>query len=373
MNEDRLTFKVPQHIESLAHARDKEQKWKDIIILRNKEHDFFIPIYNDPQSRSLYRLKKRILGPYVPWQYFITLTFANKYEYKLAQEWTYMTIWKDDGVNPAYKIDHTHPIGSVLKFEKCMADIGKGISGEMLNLVFNSIRKKIKFSYVWKYEEGDLHHRPHFHLLIKADGQSPQAIYDLFTKYWKFGMSHLSTVTSHTQVINYVNKYFSKDNETLFFKRGKRRYSTSRDVKAPPIKEENVGLFEYICTTIKNTARRFYYSTRDKAVAYYKNKGKYGPLTILHMDLLTNIIDILQFTLNKIRFYDEMKSGIINKVIYPFSLEKHTIILNLDLFLDPGGSFHNKMLEKERYPLRYDKLNKIPFSQKLKQKHQCEL
>jgi len=70
--------------------------------------------------------------------------------------------------------------------------------------------------YVWKYEEGFQHSRPHFHLLV--DRPIPKCAIHL----WGNGFIQFKLIKNSMHAIAYVSKYMSKHSYTTKFKRGSR-------------------------------------------------------------------------------------------------------------------------------------------------------
>lgn len=183
-------------------------------------------VENSPDAQSLYRLKKRILYNYKKFNYFVTLTFPDKNNgyYKNGLEYSNKHTLMD------IKFKFTFP-GYMRKF-------------------FNRIQqysrryKIIKFSYFWKYEQGEQTNRPHIHCLIgfhpmnlkffkNLDNQQvPLILYKMFMKSWNSGWIDISPITSK-QVDDYLTKYFTKKN-TVNRRNGVRRWSCSRDIVKPP-------------------------------------------------------------------------------------------------------------------------------------------
>ncbi len=255
-----ITSKVDQE-----HERIQLEKWLVserqageyylLLYSYSREEFIIVTVSGDPDTRSLYRMVRRLTYNSAKFEYFVTLTFPDKSE----------------GI---------YPDGSHFKNKFTLSKIRFEMSfGSYMRKFWNRVQQnrrnnKKKFpdsnvrsdldkelmNYFWKYEQGSETNRPHVHAFIGnvslrvpfidsfrpifkvmngktelVDGYIPPVpvkLHDELMNCWQSGYIHISPISSDG-VKKYAGKYFSKKGNIN--KRGRsRRWGTSWGISSVP-------------------------------------------------------------------------------------------------------------------------------------------
>jgi hypothetical protein len=208
----------PKHEEFL----NREGQRSEYKIIRSGCTYKIIWLNQDPELKSLYRLKAKVLQSKIEWKAWWSFTFNDTALKKIE---------KFSGAIMRTFI-------KTLK-QKISRDKDPDISG------------KANFEYIWKYEEGKKHNRPHFHMFC-----SEYIKKSIIDEVWGQGFTYVEKIDNSdpAKLKKYLYKYFSKSSykpETVkedvkqaipvkyqtfkyrlkYWNYGSKRWSSSRGVK----------------------------------------------------------------------------------------------------------------------------------------------
>jgi len=229
----------------------KPVKYPTVAVLEHKYENYFMPIVYNKEALSNSRLKKKVLNADLDWTHWVTLTFADKPFIWMRGRHILPTQWHNGAKLVSYI---HHPMWynfQLINFQ----DIGSAWLRTWKDMFKHRLKRKgydIKFTHVWKYEEGNENSRPHFHFIIHAPGVMTAELYFLFEECFPYGFVDCKKITSIEFLKSYLNKYFKKGGGTLKYWKKGRRWGSSRDIKPAP-KEVS----EYDCV---ETHKDYYYA-----------------------------------------------------------------------------------------------------------------
>lgn len=188
----------------------------------------------DTSKLSLSRLKRKTLLCLTNWRYFVTLTFA-------PEERNFLNSYD---ILPSYEIlDGEHALvmngrinlPTVKYFSESLEYFNYKISGKIVTTFWNRIKNCLRklggdpnsIRYGWKYEEGRLRCRPHFHMVVSTP-ICLSCFHFLVERYWKSGFVKIKPIVNDVQLLGYMHKEFTKETQFRFFQ-GKRRWGFSRN------------------------------------------------------------------------------------------------------------------------------------------------
>ena len=234
-----------------------------IIRYREDLRDYYLLLYSyarqeyciinvsgDPDTRSLYRLKRRLLYNSNKFENFITLTFPNE----------------SSGRYPGGKPFKNKLTLNQIRFYKSFGGHMRKFWNRIQQNRRNNKKKHAQeqqeiINYFWKFEQGSETNRPHVHAFIGnlnlnlpsfidgfrpvfkviegktwlVDGYIPPVsvkLHDELMHCWESGYIYMDTINDDG-VKKYAGKYFSKSGSVN--KRGRsRRWGTSRGINAVP-------------------------------------------------------------------------------------------------------------------------------------------
>jgi len=208
----------------------------------SNRHWIYLPIRQDAEKYSFWRLKKRFKSCQTEWNYFITLTFSPAAEVKS----------KGIHIIPKQKIGRVLVQGyNGHIYESCTissylaTEFTRKFTHVPLNMVrYNLIRKTLdllrhhesrrehptKLKYAWRFERGKLGGREHYHLLIQST-ICHTCLYFLLEEIWQYGYVDLKRLENSKAAEKYIGKYFykhTKQNNLRVLTR-KKRWSFSQN------------------------------------------------------------------------------------------------------------------------------------------------
>lgn len=254
---------IDKHIKfSKFDHRYREEK---VVLLYNKQGRFYYPIIETAFTKSLMRLRHKLLESDISWNYHIVLTYSNN-KRVVSHRGTVLptqSFIDGDRIRRIYFWVRGKKIESYDKAEfPIIPDIEQ--LKEILQ-VFRTIDKD--FLYAWKYEEGEINHRPHWHLLFRFSGLCTGCTYFLIDRLWRRGRVDVKRIITKMQLEVYVLKDFTKDNKIKFLHPFRRKWSTSRGV----IPNNKNSKFELKTIGNYSNAVKLFESTKNQYLDYYKN------------------------------------------------------------------------------------------------------
>jgi hypothetical protein len=250
----------------------KDYPSRRVVMLKHKTKGYYFPIIETPHSKSLMRLQQKVGTCGIDWDYHIICTFAEKHIYtsRGGKVWSDQYIIEEGEVK---RLSTKLRYNKYERFSKCMKDINWVVTGSLMRELFQEMRNYgLQISYAWKYEEGLKNSRPHFHILLKFRERTTKpcafCLYSLMNnRFWEYGRTEVVNIITKMQLEAYIKKDFSKYSNLKFLSPMKRKWSTSRDVKANPAQSK----FEWDRTVDKDFGLKLFRSTKDKFIEDYNS------------------------------------------------------------------------------------------------------